>query len=308
MTAQWLIRRSLQLLGVLVCVALLTFSLLRIVPGDPITAMLGDNASQVDKEAMLKTLGLDQPATVQFAHWCLGLFQGDWGTSWTSREPVFKMILKSIIPTYELAFLAVSLALALGLMLGPWSASKAGKTSDRIAMGACALIQSTPTFWTGSLLIFVFALHLDWFPMGDRSSLQSYVLPTLTLGIALAASVFRLVRQSALGVLKEDYIRTARAKGLSENQVLYRHVLKAVAGPVITIAVLQLGALLGGATVTETLFDWPGMGTLLLKSLQARDFPVVQGCVLMIAVTYVLVGFFGDVLTQIWDPRRRSNS
>ncbi|MBX9767225.1 MAG: ABC transporter permease, partial [Bdellovibrionales bacterium] len=296
----------LQLFWVLISVALITFSLLRIVPGDPIAAMLGDNATLVDREAMLKSLGLDQPAPIQFLRWGAGLIRGDLGTSWTSREPVSKLILESVGPTYELAFLAVALALGIGIFLGPLSASLAGKISDRIAMAICAVIQSTPTFWTGSILIFIFALHLDWFPMGDRESLSSYVLPTLTLGIALAASVFRLVRESCLSVLRADYVRTARAKGLPERRILYRHVLKSVAGPIVTIAVLQLGSLLGGATVTETLFDWPGLGTLLFKSLQARDFPVVQACVLVIAVTYVLVGFLGDVLSQSLDPRRRS--
>lgn len=294
------------MIGVLISVAVVTFSILRIVPGDPITAMLGDNATLVDREALLRSLGLDQPAPIQFLRWSLGLFRGDWGMSWTSRESVSQLILESLGPTYELAFLAVALALGIGVFFGPLSASHAGKFFDRIAMQTCAVIQSTPTFWTGSILIFTFALHLDWLPMGDRESLASYVLPTLTLGIALSATVFRLVREACLSALRADYVRTARAKGLSERNILYKHVLKSVAGPVVAIAVLQLGSLLGGATVTETLFDWPGLGTLLFKSLQARDFPVVQGCVLVIAVTYVLIGFVGDVVSQALDPRRRS--
>ena len=304
MTVTWFFRRLLQFFCVLLCVSILTFALLRIVPGDPVAVMLGDNATQVDRAAMLAELGLDQPPLTQFLRWFGGVLQGHWGVSWTSRQAVGGLIRHGLLPTYELAFLAVGLSLILGLSLGPLSAARKGERLDRLAMGACALVQSTPTFWTGTVLIFIFSLHLDWFPMGDRESFLSYVLPTLTLGLGLGASLFRLVREVSLQILKEDYIRTARAKGLSEFRVLYRHVLRAAAGPVTTIVVLQLGALLGGAAVTETLFDWPGLGTLMLKSLQARDFPVVQACVLVIAVTYVFVGFLGDVLGQLWDPRR----
>lgn len=304
MTAIWLFRRLVQLVVALLCVSVFTFALLRTVPGDPVAVMLGDNATTVDRDAMLMELGLDQPWSTQFSRWITGIFRGDWGVSWTSRQSVAALVRQGMMPTYELALLAVGMSLSLGLAFGPLSAARVGSRFDRWALGWCALVQSTPTFWIGSVLIFVFSLHLDWFPMGDRESFASYLLPMLTLGLGLGASLFRLVREVSLQILREDYVRTARAKGLSEYRILYRHVLRAAASPVVTITILQLGALLGGAAVTETLFDWPGLGTLMLRSLQARDFPVVQGCVFVISATYVIVGFLGDLLSQMWDPRR----
>ena len=283
----------------------IVFLLIHLIPGDPIEIMLGEAASSTDREALRVALGLDQPVLLQFTHYLHGLLQFDLGASLQSRRPVTDLLQERLPATLLLAGVTLAVTLALALPLGILAAVRRGSAWDGGAMAFSMLGVSIPNFWLGPLLILVFSLWLGWFPVSGREGVGSVVLPAVTLGTGLAAVLSRMVRSSMLEVLGEDYIRTARAKGLPPQRVILHHGLRNALLPVITLLGLQLGALLAGAVITETVFSWPGIGLLTIEAIQSRDYPVVQACVLLISVGYVLVNLLTDIVYAWADPRIR---
>jgi peptide/nickel transport system permease protein len=283
----------------------IVFLLIHLIPGDPIEIMLGEAASSTDREALRVALGLDQPVLLQFTHYLHGLLQFDLGASLQSRRPVTDLLQERLPATLLLAGVTLAVTLALALPLGLLAAVRRGSAWDGGAMAFSMLGVSIPNFWLGPLLILVFSLWLGWFPVSGREGVGSVVLPAVTLGTGLAAVLSRMVRSSMLEVLGEDYIRTARAKGLPPQRVILHHGLRNALLPVITLLGLQLGALLAGAVITETVFSWPGIGLLTIEAIQSRDYPVVQACVLLISVGYVLVNLLTDIAYAWADPRIR---
>ena len=301
----YLVSRFLNALWVLFGVTTLVFFLIHWVPGDPVAVMLGESASAADTEALRHALGLDQPLLEQWAGFLTGVLSLDLGSSLYYQQPVFTLVAARLGATLQLSSLAFLVALLVALPLGLLAAARKGSHWDSTAMGFSLLGVSIPNFWLGPLLVMVFSLGLGWFPVSGREGVLSVVLPAITLGTGLAAVLSRMVRSSLLEVLGEDYVRTARAKGLAARQVLVRHALRNAWLPVLTLLGMQLGALLGGAVVTEMVFNWPGVGALLVESIQRRDYPVVQGCVLVISLSYVVINLFTDLLYVKVDPRIR---
>jgi peptide/nickel transport system permease protein len=301
----FLARRLLLLIPVLLGVVTLVFFLIHMIPGDPVDAMLGENASDAGRQELRQALGLDRPLLHQYLVYLGGIVRGDLGTSLFSRRPVLDEILERFPASFELMLGAIAIALMIALPLGIVAAVKPHGLVDGSAMVVSLLGVSIPNFWLGPLLILVFAVQLDWLPINGRGGLAHLVLPAITLGTAMAAMVSRMVRTSLLEVLGEDYIRTARAKGLSETRVLLHHALRNALIPVVTILGLQVGVLLSGAIITESIFDWPGLGHLLLAGINQRNYPLVQGCVLFIATIYVLVNLATDIAYAWIDPRVR---
>lgn len=300
-----LLRRILSMLPVLGGVFTIVFLLLHLVPGDPVTMMLGEQARVADQEALRRQLGLHDPLLTQYMRYLAGLTQGDLGQSLREGRPVATLIAERLPATVELMLAAMGVALALAIPLGALAARFHGRLMDRCA-GAIAVIGvAMPNFWLGPLLILFFSIHLNWLPVNERGDWTHLILPALTLGTALAALLSRMLRTSLVETLNEDYLRTARAKGRSAWGGLRVHALRNALIPVVTVAGLQTGALLSGAVITEQIFDWPGLGTLLLQSIANRDYPTVQGCVLVIACMYVLVHFVVDLFCVWIDPRTR---
>jgi peptide/nickel transport system permease protein len=293
------------MLFVVLGVVTLVFLLIHLVPGDPIQAMLGERATATDLQALREQLGLDQPLFVQWYTYIFNLLQGDLGHSLYSKQPITEILLQRIPATLELAAAALIVAIAIALPLGSIAAIRRDTVYDHGAMIFSLIGVSIPNFWMGPLLIIIFSLQLGWFPVSGRDGLNSLILPAITLGTALAAILARMVRSTLLEVLQEDYIRTARAKGLSQYGVIVHHALRNASLPIITIIALQLGNLLGGAVITEMIFSWAGIGQLTVEAIQRRDYPVVQACVLLISVTYVMVNTLTDILYAVLDPRVR---
>lgn len=284
-------------------VCTLVFLLIHLVPGDPVEVMLGEGASPADRGALRAALGLDRPLSTQYLDYLGRLARLDLGFSLHEQRPVTALLAERAGPTLELAVAALALALMTALPLGVIAARHRGDWLDRGAMGFSLLGAAIPNFWLGPLLILVFSLGLGWTPVSGNTGAASLVLPAVTLGTGLAAVLARMVRSSVLEVLEEDYVRTARAKGLSAAAVLWRHALRNAWLPILTLVGLQFGALLGGAVITETVFAWPGVGSLLVESIQARDYPVVQATVLLISCCYVLVNTLTEIAYPWLDPR-----
>jgi len=283
----------------------LVFALIHLVPGDPVEVMLGESAQPADKEALREALGLNQPVHLQLLDYLARLVRLDLGTSIYSRRPILDILLERIPATIELGIAALWVATFLALPLGILAAMHRNTLLDFGAMGFALVGVSIPNFWMGPMLILVGALWLGWFPVSGREGFMSLVLPALTLGTAMAAILSRMIRSALLEVITEEFIRTARAKGLTEWRVIAHHGLRNALLPVITLLGLQLGALLGGAIITETVFSWPGIGLLVVEAIQRRDYPVVQATVLFISLSYVLVNLLTDLLYAWIDPRVR---
>ncbi len=305
MIASQLLYRLLSMLLVVLGVVTIVFLFIHLTPGDPVEAMLGESASQADRAGLRRELGLDRPLPVQYGEYLARLVRGDLGRSIYSGRPVSALLAERLPATAELAAVALLVALAIALPLGLLGALRAGTLWDRLAMGFAMLGVSIPNFWLGPVLILCFSLWLGWFPVSGNEGSGAIVLPAITLGTAMAALLSRMLRASVLEVLGEDHVRTARAKGLAPVVVITRHVLPNAALPVLTVLGLQLGTLLGGAVVTETVFAWPGLGTLTIEAIQRRDYPVVQGCVLLISLAYVGVNTLTDLAYGLLDPRVR---
>jgi len=301
----YILQRLLSALLVIFGVVSIVFLLIHMIPGDPVEIMLGESASTADREMLRSALGLDQPVWLQFQQYLAGLLQLDMGNSIHFRRPVSDLLLERLPATGLLAAVTLLITVLLALPLGILAAVRRDSPWDSGAMTFSMLGVSIPNFWLGPILILVFSLWLGWFPVSGRSGFGSVILPALTLSTGLIAVLSRMVRSSMLEVLGEDYIRTAKAKGLPPRRVILQHGLRNAMLPVITLLGLQLGALLAGAVITETVFSWPGVGLLTIESIQSRDYPVVQACVLLISVTYVLVNLLTDLAYAWIDPRIR---
>ena len=305
MTGSLLRRRLVLLVPTLLGIVTLVFAFLHLVPGDPVEIMLGESAAPADVAALRRELGLDRPLPAQYARFLARAARGDLGRSIALRTSVARAVAGRYPATLELAGAAFALALGLALPLGVAAALRPGSAIDRGARlvslaGACL-----PGFWLGPLLILLFSLRLAWLPVSGRGGLAHLVLPATTLGLGMSAILVRLVRTSMIAALGEDFVRSARAKGAPEWRVVAVHALRNALLPVTTVAGLQAGALLAGAIITETIFAWPGLGRLLVQAIDARDYPLVQGCVLAIGVTYVGINTATDLLQRAIDPRLR---
>jgi peptide/nickel transport system permease protein len=301
----YIYRRLLLLFLVLFGVVTIVFFLIHLIPGDPVDIMLGDRAVSGDKQALRHNLGLDQPIHAQYFKYLARVIQGDLGLSIHSKRPVLREILERFPATAELMLGAMTFALLIAVPLGIISAIKPHGLLDGGAMMVSFIGVAMPNFWLGPLLIILFAIQLDWLPINERGGLAHLILPSLTLGASMAAMLSRMIRASLLEVLDEDYIRTARSRGLPARKIVLKHAMRNALIPVITIIGLQVGVLLSGAIITEAIFDWPGLGTLLLEGIYTRDYPLVQGCILFIAAIYVLVNLATDITYGWADPRVR---
>ena len=286
-------------------VLLLTFLLIHLVPGDPVEVMLGDSASIADRAQLREDLGLNQPLVTQFGHYLNKLAHGDLGQSIHTKTPIIELLKARYPATLKLAFLSLVIGLAIGIPLGIYAALKAGHWQDFVVTIVSVRFSAMPAFWLGPMLMLLFAVWLGWLPVSGMDEPTSIVLPALTLGFGLSAILTRMTRTSLLEVLNDDFIRTARAKGLSEKTVIIKHALRAALLPIITIVGLQMGSLLAGTVITETIFSWDGIGRLLVESIEKRDYPVTQACVLVVALSYVLVNLATDVIYKLADPRVR---
>lgn len=292
-------------LVVVLGVACLVFLLIHLVPGDPVEVMLGESARASDREALRHALGLDQPLLTQLANYLESLLHLDLGQSLYSKRAIADILAERLPATAVLALVALLVALAIALPMGMLAALRHNTWWDLGAMSVAMVGVSIPNFVMGPVLILLFSFTLGWFPVSGMEGPASIVLPAITLGTALAAILSRMVRAALLEVLNEDFVRTARAKGLSEFHVLTRHALRNATLPILTLLGLQLGTLLGGAVITEMVFAWPGIGQLTVEAIQRRDYPLLQACVLVISVAYVTVNTITDVLYAWLDPRIR---
>jgi peptide/nickel transport system permease protein len=302
----FLIKRLTSFFTVIFGVLLLTFLLIHLVPGDPVEVMLGESASSADRDALRSELGLNKPLLQQFGTYLNKLAHGDFGYSIHTKASITELIQTRYPATLKLALLALMIGLVVGVPLGIYSALKAGRWQDILVTVVSVRLSAMPAFWLGPVLMLIFAVWLGWLPVSGMESGASIILPAATLGFGLSAILTRMTRTSLLEVLNDDYIRTARAKGLSERAVILRHAMRAALLPIITIVGLQMGSLLAGAVITETIFSWDGIGRLLVESIEKRDYPVTQACVLIVALSYVVVNLLTDLLYQLADPRVRA--
>jgi peptide/nickel transport system permease protein len=313
--SRYLARRLVLLVPVVLGVSVIVFLVLHLAPGDPAEIMLGSQATREDLVRLRADLGLDQPLHVQYGRWVGRLTHGDLGRSLWMKRPVLHEVLERFTATLLLTGAALALSTLGGIALGVASATRPNSALDRLSAVASLFGASMPVFWLGIVLMVVFSLWLGWLPasgmwapyggggLGDL--LRHLVLPAVTLAAASMTIIARLTRSTMLDVLSQDYVRTARAKGLVEWSVVVRHGLKNALIPIVTVVGVQAGYLLGGAVLTETVFAWPGVGTLMVQGILARDVPLVQGCVLVVAMTFVLVNLAVDVLYAYLDPRIR---
>ena len=296
-------KRVLMLIPVLIGVSLIVFTLMQLSPGDPAMIILGAQAAPEDIAILRESMGLNDPLIVQFFRFLFGMFTLDFGTSYKDGMPVLTKLLEALPYTAQLTFSAVLLALIVGIPAGIISATKQYSIFDRVATVAALIGFSTPNFWLSIMLILVFSVNLKWLPVSGTGTILHLVLPSIALGLQSAAVFTRMTRSSMLEVLNMDYIRTARAKGLSERIVILKHALKNALIPVITVVGLQIGLLFGGAILTETVFAWPGVGRLMIDSIRAKDTPVVQGGVIFTASIFVFINLLVDILYAYVDPR-----
>lgn len=303
---KYICKRILMMIPVIIGVSLLVFLVLKMTPGDPARVVAGSEADEATVEQIREELGLNKPVLQQYVDYMLALLHGDMGTSYTTRKPVADEILARMPTTFILAFAGVFVAVLIGIPLGIISATKQYSVLDYIstllALGGVAM----PNFWLGLMLILLFSLKLGWLPSGGGDSWTSYVLPAITLGVGATASFMRTTRSSMLEVIRQDYIRTARAKGAGEGRVVMHHALRNAMIPVITVIGLQIGTLLGGAVVNETVFSLPGLGTLMINAINQKNEPVVLGCLITFAIIFSLVNLLIDILYAFIDPRIQS--
>lgn len=301
----YLKRRLLTLLPVVFGVVTAVFLIIHLVPGDPVVLMLGENAQPADIEALRAELGLNKPLGVQYVRFWNHLLHADLGESIYQRRPVFSLIMERLPYTILLACCALFLSIVIAIPLGILSGLHQNEKVDYFALGFSILGISMPVFWLGPLLILLFAVKLHWLPVAGLGGWRHLVLPSLTMGLGLAAITLRMIRSAMIDVMHQDYIRTAFAKGLNRRQVVWRHAIKNVLVPVVTVLGLQLGALFGGAIITEVVFSYPGVGRLLITAILRRDYPLVQGTILVIALLYIIINFLTDLLYSYIDPRIR---
>jgi peptide/nickel transport system permease protein len=303
--SRYLIRRLLLTMPVLFGVATLLFALIHLVPGDPAQSMLGDGASAEEVAKLRHSLGLDRPLLTQYGTFLTGLVRGDLGSSFRYGTPVTREIRDRLFRTIQLALAAMAVAILVAIPLGILAAVFRGTSIDHAAMTLALAGISMPNFWLGPLLAILFAVRLGWLPVSGTGTIWHLVLPAVTLGAALAAILARMTRASLLEELRELYVLAARARGLSRVRVVVRHAFRNSLIPVVTIIGLQFGAVLTGTIITETIFAWPGVGRLLIQAINFRDYPLVQGCILFISFTYVMMNLLTDLTYGLLDPRIR---
>jgi ABC-type dipeptide/oligopeptide/nickel transport system permease component len=302
---RFLALRLLLALPALWLILTMVFLLAHIVPGDPVQQMLGEGARAEDLQQLRHTLGLDVPLGVQYGRYITGIFHGDLGESFRFQQPVLRVVASHYPATLELAIAALFVCAGIGIPAGMLAAQRRGSATDS-AIGVFTLFGlSVPNFALGPVLILIFSVYLGLLPVSGRGEIAHLILPAITLGAALAAILTRMVRTSVIEELSSDYVRTARAKGLSESAVLFRHAFRNALIPILTILGLQFGTLLAGTIITESIFSWPGVGRLAVQAIQARDYPLLQGCILLIAVSYVFVNLMTDLIYTLVDPRVR---
>ncbi len=301
-------KRLCLLLIVILGVTVLTFTLMHAAPGDmaemiAISRYGAENLTTAEVEAIRLSEGLDSPVMVQYFHWLTHMISGDFGNSLITGEPVLEEILIRLPATLKLSFAALLVSLVIAIPAGVIAASKQHSLMDHLTMSSALIGTSVPNFWLGLLLILLFSVTLGWFPVFGYGGLRYMVLPALTLGAGLAGITTRLTRSSMLEVLNQDYVTTARSKGLSERRIIFKHALKNAFIPIITVIGIQLGHLLGGTVIVESIFAWPGIGKLLVDSIYARDFATVQACALLFAIIFVLINLIVDVLYLFLNPK-----
>ncbi|MEZ4730832.1 MAG: ABC transporter permease [Caldilineaceae bacterium] len=309
----YILRRLLQTIPVLLLSSIFVFGLIRFIPGDPALVIAGPDALPEQVAAMQVRLGLDRPIWVQYLLWLRRVLQGDLGVSILNQYPVTELIWLKLGATLQLTLGAVLVSLIIAFPLGILSAVRRGSWIDRVSSVFVALTYAIPTFWLGILLILLFALQLRWLPSSGYVefnekpllALRLLVLPSLTLGLYAAAVLTRFLKTSLLEIMGQDFVRTARAKGLAQRGIVFRHMLKNALIPFITVFGLQLGVFLGGSVVTESIFDWPGMGRMMLHAIQTRDYPVLQGGILFVVVGFIIVNLITDLTYALFDPRIR---
>ncbi|MDZ4165852.1 MAG: nickel ABC transporter permease [Smithellaceae bacterium] len=305
MTGQYIIRRLLIMIPVLLGVSLIIFTMVRVIPGDPAIILAGPHANKEQVDQIRAQLGLDRHPVVQYFSFLGDLVQGDLGTSTRTGLPVTREIMARLPNTVVLALTAITLASLLGVLTGIIAGVKQNSIFDHLSMMIALFGLSMPVFWLGLMLMLLFSIQLGWLPSVGADSWKHLILPAITLGANSTAIIARMTRSSMLEVIRLDYIRTARAKGLTEKLVIWRHALKNALIPVVTVIGLQTGTLLGGAVLTEIVFAWPGIGRLLVEAILSRDYPVVQGLVLLVAVIFIFINLIVDLLYSYLDPRIR---
>ena len=300
---RYLFQRLLLFFPTLLGSLTLVFFLVHLIPGDPVEVMLGETVSSADKEGLRRAMGLDLPIGTQYLRFLRALAQGDLGRSLYQQGGVAELVFSRLPATIELTLSAMGVALLIAFPLGILAAVKKNRWADRGALLFSLLGLAMPNFWLGPLLMIVFSIGLGWLPVSGRGGPQHLILPSFTLGMVMASILIRMIRSSLLEAINEDYIRTARAKGVSERKIWLKHALRNSLLPVITILGLQFGALLAGSIITETIFAWPGIGRLTIQAIQTRDYPLAQGCILVISTSYLVVNLLTDILYRLVDPR-----
>jgi peptide/nickel transport system permease protein len=311
---RYILRRLLQTIPVLFLFSIVVFTVMRLVPGDPATVILGLEATPEAVAQIREEMGLDQPIVVQYGLWLGNVLRGDFGVSWKSKQPVDRLILRRFPATLLLTFGALAIGVAIALPLGVLSGLRPNSVFDAVASGFSLLGVAIPGFWLGLMLLLLFAVSLNWLPPSGYepptddpiAALRHLALPALTLGVGLAAPLARFVRSGMLDAMATDYVRTARAKGLPERLVVGRHALRNGLLSVVTVFGLEFGSLLGGAVVTESVFNWPGIGTLLLTGIKQRDYAMVQGTVLFVSLLFIIANLLVDLSYSLLDPRIRT--
>lgn len=311
MTA-YVLRRLFQMLPVLLVASFAIFAMIYAVPGGPVAVIVGENAGPEEIAAAIQRYGLDRPMVVQYADWLGRAMMGDFGLSLHSRQPVLQLIGERLPATLQLALAAIFVALVIGIPVAIASAVRANSWLDRLLSGWSALALGVPTFWLGILLILLFAVELRWLPSASRhvpfwespvDALRSLALPAITLGTYVSGILARFLRASLIGEAQADYVRTARAKGVPENRIVGFHIMRNALLPFVTIVGLMMANFIGGAVVTEAVFTYPGLGRLLIQAISTRDYPLIQGCILVILVAYMLINLTVDMLYAWIDPR-----
>ena len=303
---KFLLRRILEIIPVLLIISFIVFTLV-FVAGNPVALMLPEDASTEDIIALEAALGLDQPFVIQYGKYMLNLVQGDFGQSFKYNTDALPLVLERLPATLELGVAALLLAIIIAIPLGIWSATKKNTSIDLFATGGAVLGKAMPNFWLGIMLILLFSVTLGWLPVSGRGTLAHLVLPAITLGTGIAAEMTRLIRSSMVETLSQDYVRTAKSKGIRNFFVVYKHAFRNSLIPVITITALQTSTLVGGTLITETVFSWPGLGQLLIQAVNTRDMAIVQASVFVIAILVILSNLIADILYRVLDPRIKYN-
>jgi peptide/nickel transport system permease protein len=306
MKKNYFIRRLLQLVPVLFIISFIVFSLVH-VAGDPVALMLPEDATEQDRNELRAAMGLDKPFLVQYGIYVMNLLKGDFGDSFRYNEAALPIVLERLPATLELAIASMIVATILAIPLGIWSATKQNSFFDLFATGGSVLGKAMPNFWLGIMLVLILAVNYQIFPVSGRGTVAHLVLPAITLGTSIAAEMTRLIRSSMLDILHQDYVRTAKSKGLRDSIVIYKHAFRNSLIPVVTIMALQTSTLVGGTLITETVFSWPGLGQLLVQAVNARDMAIVQAAVFVIAFMVIGMNLIADLIYRLLDPRIKYN-